>query len=163
MIQQSRAVGPKPKGREWEIAHYTGRLYKRARELLSKNPNYYRKPDALEIELVKLCDRRDYKPPKWFTDQDRDDALRDAVERARKDFGADEIQARKGAAGAADGAAAAELPVINRYNRRLRDLVDDSLESARGAQPEECASVRPARHAGANQVDRSRCADRSVC
>ncbi len=124
-----RAVGPKPKDREWEIAHYTGRLYKRARELLSKNPNYYRKPDALEIELVKLCDRRDYKPPKWFTDQDRDDALRDAVERARKDFGADEIQARKGAAGAADGASAAELPVINRYNRRLRDLVDDSLKA----------------------------------
>ena len=31
-------------------------------------PNYYRKPDALEIELVKLYDRRDYKPPKWFTD-----------------------------------------------------------------------------------------------
>jgi len=124
-----RAVGPKPKDREWEIAHYTGRLYKRARELLSKNPNYYRKADALEIELVKLCDRRDYKPPKWFTDQDRDDALRDAAERARKDFGADEIEARNGAAGAADGASAAKLPVINRYNKRLRELVAEGLEA----------------------------------
>jgi len=115
--------------RETERAHFTDRLYRRSRELLSKGPNHYREPMALEIELVKLFERRDWKPPKWFERADRDRALQEAADRARKDFRADEIQYRPGAADGASGDRAAKLPIINRYNKRLRELVAESLDA----------------------------------
>lgn len=72
--------------RDVEREHFKGRLYERALKFLAQEPSYYLKADALEFELAKLLDRRGYKPPNWFSQTDRDNALTAASERARKDF-----------------------------------------------------------------------------
>jgi hypothetical protein len=73
-------------GSDVEREHFIGRLYEQARKLLGQSPGRYLKADALELPLFKLYDRRDYKPPKWFTQKDRDEAVVEAAKRARADF-----------------------------------------------------------------------------
>ena len=74
------------KGHADEVTHLTGRLYETARKLLTRKPADYLRPDALEIELAKLYERRGYKPQKCFSQKNRDDCLRNAAARAREDF-----------------------------------------------------------------------------
>jgi hypothetical protein len=113
--------------REAEREHYKGRLWERAQLLLAKEPNHYREPMALEMAITKLWERRDWKPPKWFSNVDRDDALKSACDRARVDFAAGAGTSGNNGAGVAEKHGAGKLPIINRHNRRLRDLVQDGI------------------------------------
>ena len=113
--------------REGEREHYKGRLYERAKELLAREPQHYRQPMGLEIAIVKLFARRDWKPPKWFSEADRDEALKAACDRARGDFAAGAGIDGDAGAGVAGEHGAGKLPIIDRTNRRLRDLVKGGI------------------------------------
>jgi predicted ATP-dependent serine protease len=92
---RANKVNPSQNVREFERAHFTGLLHEQAQALLLKDPGYFLKPDALEVRLVSLFDRRDYKPPAWFEQTDRDRALSEACERARMEFHPEQHIARK--------------------------------------------------------------------
>jgi len=119
----------KANGREVELAHFQGRLYKHGRELLARDPERWLIPEELELELAKYAGMRDADRPKWLNEPDADAPIRAAAELARGDFKDEANGTATGIAGAGAGAQATELPIINRYGRRLRELVDDGLDS----------------------------------
>ena len=112
-----------------ELAHFKGRLYEYGRELLAEKPNHYLLPDALDLALARQAGKRAYKPSKGQTDAACDEAIREAAQRARDDFRSDAGQHDNGTASAAGAVPAAQLPIINRYNRRLRELVEEGLQA----------------------------------
>lgn len=87
--------------REWGLAHWQGRLYEQARKLLGRDADQYTLLEALDLELARLCERPEYKPPEWLGETDKDDAIGEVAKRARQDFAAEDKPAASAGAGIA--------------------------------------------------------------
>ena len=112
---------------EAELEHFTLKCIALAMQMLASNAAFYLDGENLELGLAARGTQREMDRPKWLTQDQADDVYRPAAARARAKFRAETRIGGDTGAGVAGNGAAAELPIINRHNQRLRDLVSEGI------------------------------------
>lgn len=77
---------PENKGRDFELAHFQGRLSEYARKLLGREPGRYLETEALDFDLIQHCRERKYDKPDWLEGKPLEEAIRALAEIERADF-----------------------------------------------------------------------------
>lgn len=121
------ADGSEHKDREWELEHFKDRLVGYGRDLLRRHPTLYLASNSLDLALARVCRDRQYDKLAWLEGEALDQAIRETAERTRADYRAGAQIGDNAGAGAAGDGALPTLPIINRHNQRLRDLVSEGI------------------------------------